>query len=88
MSDISPDNPIDELLDFTGAPQQPLSEQREHGFQIMKARMLEVVAGQIKHVPQMMRGSALHWYAKGIDDSINIFRQITDRSSDEELTAG
>ena len=75
-------------IDYSGQNIPRLSEQREQGFAIMKAHMLNEIQKQIKHVPPLMRGSALHWYGRALEDAFNVFRQITDQSTDEELTPG
>ncbi len=89
MSDLGPDEvSTPGPIDYSGVGIPKLSDQREQGFKIMKAHMLDTVQKQIKHVPPLMRGTAMHWYAKALEDAFNVFRQITDQSTDEELTPG
>jgi hypothetical protein len=91
MSDLGPDEtdaPSAGPIDYSGQGIPKLSDQREQGFQIMKAHMLNEIQKQLKHVPPLTRGTAMHWYAKALEDSFNVFRQITDTSTDEELTPG
>lgn len=77
----------DDIIDYSGKP-QTLGEQRDHGFAIMKARMLEVKQAQLAHVPKLMRGTAINFYEQGITDAFNVFAQVVDVPSDEELTPG
>ncbi len=75
-------------IDYSGAPQPSIGEQREHGFKIMEVRMLETYAKKLTHVSPIIRGAKLDAYKTALRDSFNVFRQIVERPSEEEITPG
>jgi hypothetical protein len=83
MSDQGPDDPID----YSGTPRS-LGEKRDYGFQVMRARMLEVYAAKLKHVNPLVRGAKLEAYNQALNDAFSVFAQIVEVPTDEELTAG
>lgn len=83
MSEQSPDD----IIDFSGAPRS-LGEQRDHGFRIMKARMLEIKRKQWAHVSPIIRGAKLGAYEQGLNDAFNVFAQVVEMPSEEELSPG
>jgi hypothetical protein len=77
----------DDVLDFSGTPRS-LGEQRDHGFAIMKQRMMEIKVAQLGHVPKLTRSTAIKFYEQGLVDAFNVFAQVVDVPSEEELTPG
>lgn len=81
------DNGPDDLIDFSGTPRS-LGEQRDHGFRIMKARMMEIYAKKMAHVSPMIRGASIKAYEHGVNDAFNVFAQVVDVPTSEELSPG
>lgn len=77
----------DDLIDYSGKPRS-LGEQRDFAFKMMKQQMLEVFKKKKAHVPPLIRGAAIAAYSEGIDDAFNVFAQIVETPTSEELSAG
>lgn len=90
MTDQDPNEPtpaVDELIDFSGTPRS-MGEQRDHGFRIMKARMLEIYSKKNAHVQPMIRAAKMGAYSQALDDAFNVFAQVVEPTQSEELTPG
>lgn len=77
----------DSPIDFD-APPQSLGAERDYAFQMMKKSMVEIYSKTLQHVNPMIRGAKLASYVKGIDDAFQVFAQVVEVPSEEELGGG
>lgn len=88
MTDLGPDDENLGPIDLSGKPAQRLDETREKGFQIMKAHMMNVYAKKNQHVQPMIRAAKIGAYNQALEDAFNVFRQVVEPETSEELTPG
>lgn len=97
MTDIDPNaqpqlvagDPLTEMLDFSGKPRS-MGEKRDFAFKLMKQKMLETTSRgpQFQKVSPLTRSIALKWYEQGLNDAFNVFAQVVEQNTDEELSPG